>query len=73
MNGMWRAPLIGLLTVYRAAVSPFLPRACRFYPSCSLYTKEAVQKYGVRRGIAFGLRRIGRCHPWHPGGYDPVK
>jgi putative membrane protein insertion efficiency factor len=73
MNVMLSAPLIGLLAVYRAAVSPFLPRACRFYPSCSLYTKEAVQKYGVRTGIAFSLRRIGRCHPWHPGGYDPVK
>jgi putative membrane protein insertion efficiency factor len=73
MNAMLRTPLIGLLTVYHVAFSPFLPRACRFYPSCSVYTKEAVRKYGVRKGLAFSLRRIGRCHPWHPGGYDPVK
>lgn len=70
---MTRAMLLLLLAVYRVAVSPFLPRACRFYPSCSAYTEQAVRKYGILKGIASGFGRIGRCHPWHPGGYDPVK
>jgi putative membrane protein insertion efficiency factor len=70
---MLRVPAVLLLSAYRHLVSPLLPRACRFYPSCSVYTKEAIQRYGVLKGIAFGFGRIGRCHPWHPGGYDPVK
>jgi putative membrane protein insertion efficiency factor len=70
---MIRALLIGLLSVYRSAVSPFLPRACRFHPSCSAYTEEAIEKHGVLKGIVFGIGRLSRCHPWHPGGYDPVK
>ncbi|HEX9788274.1 MAG TPA: membrane protein insertion efficiency factor YidD [Candidatus Binatia bacterium] len=70
---MLRTLVMLLLSGYRAVVSPLLPRACRFYPSCSAYTEEAIQKHGVLKGIAFGFGRIGRCHPWHPGGYDPVK
>ena len=70
---MVRAFLLGLLSVYRRAMSPFLPRACRFYPSCSAYTEEAIRKHGILTGIGFGVSRLGRCHPWHPGGYDPVK
>jgi putative membrane protein insertion efficiency factor len=70
---MMRALLLLLLFTYRRAVSPFLPRACRFYPNCSAYTEQAIRKYGILKGIAFGFGRIGRCHPWHPGGYDPVK
>lgn len=70
---MLRASVMVILSVYQKIVSPLLPRACRFHPSCSAYAKEAIQHYGVFKGIAFGLSRIGRCHPWHPGGYDPVK
>jgi hypothetical protein len=70
---MMRAILLLLLFTYRRAISPLLPCACRFYPNCSVYTEQAIRKYGVLKGIAFGFGRIGRCHPWHPGGYDPVK
>jgi putative membrane protein insertion efficiency factor len=70
---MMRVILLLLLSAYRGAVSPFLPRACRFYPNCSAYTEQAIRKHGILKGIAFGFGRIGRCHPWHPGGYDPVK
>lgn len=64
--------LIGLIRVYQYAISPFLGRSCRHVPSCSAYMVEAVQKYGAFRGGWLGLKRVGRCHPWHPGGYDPV-
>ena len=70
---MTSALLIRLLALYRSAVSPFLPPACRFYPSCSVYTEEAIVKYGIIKGTFLGLSRIGRCHPWHSGGFDPVK
>ncbi len=64
--------LLGLIGFYRYAVSPLLGRNCRFYPSCSEYAAEAVQKYGALRGGWMAVRRIGRCNPWHPGGVDPV-
>ncbi|PDO10844.1 MAG: membrane protein insertion efficiency factor YidD [Candidatus Reconcilbacillus cellulovorans] len=57
---------------YRVAVSPLLPSVCRFYPSCSVYAIEAIERHGVRRGVALAVRRIAKCHPFHPGGYDPV-
>lgn len=69
----------GLIRVYQKVLSPdqgllkFLGwRVCRFYPSCSQYTYEAIQKYGVRKGLVKGIARILRCHPYHEGGYDPV-
>jgi uncharacterized protein len=68
-----RTALIFILTGYRKFVSPLFPPACRFYPSCSVYTQEAIQKFGVLRGVVYGLGRLARCHPWHHGGYDPVK
>jgi putative membrane protein insertion efficiency factor len=57
---------------YQRFISPALPASCRFTPSCSQYTLEAITTYGVARGGWLGLRRIARCHPWHPGGFDPV-
>lgn len=65
-----------LLTVpivaYRRYVSPALPARCRFYPSCSAYAQEALAKHGALLGIGLAIRRLLRCHPFHPGGYDPV-
>ena len=62
-----------LLRFYKAAVSPLLPPSCRFVPTCSEYTAEAVEKYGALRGGYMGVRRLLRCHPFHPGGYDPLR
>lgn len=64
--------LLSLIRFYRRWISPALPPACRFYPSCSEYAYQAIEKYGARRGGWMGLRRLSRCHPWHPGGFDPV-
>ncbi len=65
--------VLDLLGVYKVLVSPFLPPACRFEPTCSEYTKQAVEKYGALRGTWFGLKRILRCQPFCKGGHDPVK
>ena len=67
-----RGLLIILIKGYRYILSPLLPQSCRFYPSCSVYTMEAIEKYGALRGGYMGVKRILRCHPFSPGGYDPV-
>ncbi len=67
-----RDPVVGGLRLYKAVVSPLLPPACRFAPTCSEYAAEAIQKHGVLRGGTLAVRRLARCGPWHPGGYDPV-
>ena len=67
-----RHALIALINVYRFLLSPWLGSNCRFHPSCSCYAQQALRLHGSYRGAMLTLRRIGRCHPWHPGGYDPV-
>ncbi|HRC60685.1 putative membrane protein insertion efficiency factor [Candidatus Propionivibrio aalborgensis] len=64
--------LLALIRIYKYAISPFLGRRCRFFPSCSEYAAEAVEKHGAFRGTRLVLARISRCHPWNPGGFDPV-
>ena len=63
---------VGAIHAYRLAVSPILAPACRFEPSCSAYASEAIARYGLWAGAGLALRRLARCHPWRPGGYDPV-
>jgi putative membrane protein insertion efficiency factor len=67
-----RKPLLWLIRLYQRTFSEVLPSTCRFYPSCSEYSYQAIAKYGVFKGLWLGIRRIARCHPWNPGGYDPV-
>lgn len=67
-----RRVLIVLIRGYQYLISPLLGNHCRFYPSCSCYAIEAMEVHGATRGTWLALRRLGRCHPWHPGGYDPV-
>lgn len=64
---------IYVLDIYKICISPFIPTQCRFYPTCSSYMQEAIEKKGILRGLALGIRRILRCHPFNHGGYDPVK
>jgi putative membrane protein insertion efficiency factor len=71
MNPVRSAALV-LLRVYKRFISPLLPPMCRFEPTCSVYTMQAVEKYGFVRGVWLGMKRLARCHPFNPGGWDPV-
>ena len=76
MNRLVNRMAAGLVLVairgYQLVLSPVLGPACRFYPSCSEYTAQAIQKYGFGKGVYLGVRRLLRCHPFHPGGFDPL-
>ena len=63
---------VAVLDLYKRFVSPFLPPACRFHPTCSMYAREAISRHGLGRGSALALRRLSKCHPFHEGGIDPV-
>ncbi len=67
-----RGLALGVLYGYKRLISPVLPAACRFAPTCSEYAAGAIEKHGVLRGGTLAVRRVARCGPWHPGGYDPV-
>jgi len=67
-----KALLLALLRAYQYAVRPLLGANCRFYPSCSDYAKEAIERHGAYHGAWLALRRVLKCHPYHPGGFDPV-
>ena len=67
-----RSIAVFLITLYQKLISPMFPSSCRFSPTCSQYAKDAIVKYGIARGSYLAARRILRCHPFHPGGYDPV-
>jgi uncharacterized protein len=65
--------VIAMLRFYKRWMSPLLPSSCRFHPTCSEYMLEAVRKYGTARGVWLGVKRLSRCHPFHEGGFDPVR
>ncbi len=67
-----KAVALALIRFYKRFISPMLPPSCIYEPTCSVYTYQAIEKYGVFKGGWLGIKRISRCHPFHPGGYDPV-
>lgn len=69
---MIRTMVLMPIRIYQYAISPFMAPHCRYHPTCSEYTVQAVTRFGALRGLSMGLRRISRCHPWAEGGYDPV-
>lgn len=64
--------LLAIIRTYQYMLSPMLANRCRFFPSCSEYTAQALQKHGAYKGTLLGIKRVLRCHPWNPGGFDPV-
>ena len=72
MKRILSGSLLVAISAYQQFASPLLPRCCRFYPSCSAYAAESIGKHGPWQGALRSIRRLMRCHPWHPGGYDPA-
>ena len=72
MRTLLKRALLGAIRFYRRNISPMYPSCCRFMPTCSQYALEAVEKYGALKGGYLAIKRILKCHPFHPGGYDPV-
>lgn len=72
IDGLLGKAMILLIRAYRLFLSPWIGQQCRFHPTCSAYAIEAIQRYGAVRGAWLAARRLGRCHPWHEGGIDPV-
>ncbi|TNF54246.1 membrane protein insertion efficiency factor YidD [bacterium] len=70
---MLKALAIFTIKIYKTCISSVLPNSCRFYPSCSSYSLEALKRFGLVKGLWLSLKRIGKCHPFNPGGYDPVQ
>jgi putative membrane protein insertion efficiency factor len=73
LRHFFQALSITLIRAYQILISPYLPGSCRFHPTCSEYTLTAIRQYGAAKGVFLGIRRLLRCHPFHPGGYDPVR
>lgn len=71
-NAMLKKILLKLIQIYQK-ISGLTPPVCRFTPTCSEYTKQAIEKYGVAKGTWLGIKRVSKCHPFHPGGYDPLE
>ena len=69
---MFKKIFILLIRIYQYMISPLIPGACRFTPTCSEYSADAIKKHGVIKGMILGIKRIGKCHPWGGSGYDPV-
>lgn len=69
---IWVRTAKGMVRFYQLAISPYLPRVCRYQPTCSQYACEALERYGLTKGLYLALRRVMRCHPWGASGYDPV-
>ena len=67
-----KSVLLAVIRGYQYLLRPMLGSACRFYPSCSDYAREAIERHGAIRGVWLAVKRVGRCHPYHPGGFDPV-
>lgn len=63
---------LGLIRLYQITISQIMPHSCRFTPTCSQYTYESIARFGLFKGVWLGMKRLSRCHPFHPGGYDPV-
>lgn len=73
IGNFFKKIMILMIRFYQRCISPLFPPTCRFYPTCSAYFIQALEKYGVFKGSYLGIKRILKCHPWHEGGYDPLK